>query len=164
MKKLATAPSGSPRQSVKLGGGQRRWGTLLVTLLWTLRLTEGGEMEGSLSSSGAAVRCRLEEDIVQACRSSRGRKWWWGVLLGRFQPTRFTRWKHFCLVGGCIDGRGLHVEQQGRIQLTCWDNASDALGAAITPTLDCLGCVGKGEGGGGLTGWLASGRVPSPDR
>lgn len=40
---------------------------LLVTVLWTLRLTGGGEMEGSLSAA-AAGRGRLEEDIVQTCR------------------------------------------------------------------------------------------------
>lgn len=49
---------------------------LLVTVLWTLRLTGGGEMEGSLWSSVAAGRCRFEEDIVQTCRGrSRNRLW-----------------------------------------------------------------------------------------
>lgn len=44
---------------------------LLVTVLWTLRLAGGGEMEGSLSSSAAAERCRLEEDIVQTSHEAK---------------------------------------------------------------------------------------------
>lgn len=76
---------------------------LLVTVLWTLRLTGGGEMEGSLSSSGAG-RCRLEEDIVQACRD-RSRDWSWVMLLRWFQPERLTRWKHFGRTRRCINGQ-----------------------------------------------------------
>ena len=87
---------------------------LLVTVLWTLRLTRGGEMEGSLSSSGAAKRCRLEEDIVQTCRG-RSREWLWPALLRWFQPTTLTRSKHFRLVGEYISGQGaLQLQGQGR--------------------------------------------------
>lgn len=123
MKKLATAPSGSRCQSDKVDGQKHRLtlsglgANLLVTVLWTLRLTGGGEMEGSLSSSFAAVRCRLEEDIVHACRRSRSGKWSWPTLLGRFQPIRFTRWKHFRLMVNCIDGRTLHGGKAGLLQL-----------------------------------------------
>lgn len=98
--------------SVALGEPVR----LLVTELWTLRLTGGGEMEGSLSSSVAAGRCRLEEDIVQACRG-RCRIRLWTTLLRWYQPTRLTRPKHFRPVARCISEQGaLDVEWSGRIQ------------------------------------------------
>lgn len=76
---------------------------LLVTVLWTLRLTGGGEMEGSLSSSAAAGRGRLEEDIVKAGRG-RSSNCLWTVLLRWLQPTRLARWKHFRPTGRCING------------------------------------------------------------
>lgn len=54
---------------------------ILVTVLWTLRLTGGGEMEGSLSSSAAAAgRGRLEEDIVQTCRGRSSNCLWTALL------------------------------------------------------------------------------------
>lgn len=89
---------------------------LLVTVLWTLRLTGGGEMEGSLSSSVAAGRCRLEEDIVQTCRG-KCRERLWMILLRWFHPTRLKRSKHFRLVAGCINEQvTLNVERSWRIQ------------------------------------------------